>query len=66
MTGIHSFRYQFREEIPGGMVVNVYVQAEQTSPTTYVGVGFGIASSQNGRPLPGPYTLSQTVATAIN
>ena len=67
MTGVQTFRYQFKEPIVenGRMVAYVatHIEALHTSKTTFEAGGFGSAYAiATGQPLPGQYNITQTFA----
>ena len=69
MSGPHTFHYRFRDLLmQNGHLfgyVQVQVDAYLTSQDSYIAGGVGVAySSATGKPLPGGYNITQTVATA--
>jgi hypothetical protein len=67
MTGVQTFRYQFKEPIVenGKMVAYVatHIEALLTSKRTFEAGGFGSAyATATGLPLPGQYNITQTFA----
>jgi hypothetical protein len=63
-TGQNTFHYIFHDPLGQGMYVQPSISAFMTTPNHYEAAGVGVAYDKSGRPIPGQYGVTQTIANA--